>query len=105
MKITNETLATQLNHRSIRAFAKKPIAKEQLTAIYEAARHTSTSQFLQQFSILRITDEAKRKAISEIAKQDYVGGNGELLIFLADLNRNAKIQTALGPRYCSFTDG
>ena len=101
MEITNETLKTQLNHRSIRVFEKEPLAKEQLTAIYEAARHTSTSQFLQQFSILRITDEVKRKAISEIAKQDYVGGNGELLIFLADLNRNAKI---LGKRYRSSTD-
>lgn len=96
MEITNETLKTQLNHRSIRVFEKEPLAKEQLTAIYEAARHTSTSQFLQQFSILRITDEVKRKAISEIAKQDYVGGNGELLIFLADLNRNAKIRQHLG---------
>lgn len=47
MGITNETLKTQLNHRSIRAFEKEPLAKEQLTAIYEAARHTSTSQFLQ----------------------------------------------------------
>ena len=96
MEITNETLKTQLNHRSIRAFEKEPLAKEQLTVIYEAVRHTSTSQFLQQFSILRITDEVKRKAISEIAKQDYVGGNGELLIFLADLNRNAKIRQHLG---------
>ena len=37
MKITNETLATQLNHE-VFELLQKPIAKEQLTAIYEAAK-------------------------------------------------------------------
>lgn len=45
MEITNETLKTQLNHRSIRAFEKEPLAKEQLTAIYEAARHPRLANF------------------------------------------------------------
>ncbi|MCR1901863.1 NADPH-dependent oxidoreductase [Ligilactobacillus apodemi] len=96
MEKLNETLTTQLNHRTIRKFSPKPVTQNELALLFEAARHTSTSEFLQQFSILRITDPAKKEAIREISHQDYVGGNGELLIFLADLNRNYQIRKQLG---------
>lgn len=55
--IHNSTIDHQLNHRSIRAFKPQALSKEQLTTLYEAARHTSSSMFMQQFSILHITDE------------------------------------------------
>lgn len=52
--IHNSTIDHQLNHRSIRAFKPQALSKEQLTTLYEAARHTSSSMFMQQFSILHI---------------------------------------------------
>lgn len=88
MMIHNPTVNTQLNHRSIRAFKSQSLTPTQLTTLYEAARHTSTSMFMQQFSILHITDQKKRAAIRQLAKQSYVGANGDLLIFLVDLYRN-----------------
>lgn len=48
--IHNFTTDNQVNHRSIRQFKDRPLTAEQLTTLYEAARHTSSSMFLQQFS-------------------------------------------------------
>ena len=92
--IHNSTIDHQLNHRSIRAFKPQPLTKEQLTTLYEAARHTSTSMFMQQFSILHLTDEKKRAAVRQLGNQPYIGQNGDLLIFLVDLYRNQKIRQA-----------
>ena len=81
--IHNFTTYHQVNHRSIRQFKDQSLTAEQLTTLYEAARHTSSSMFLQQFSILHLTDPKKRAAVREISKQSYVGANGDLFIFIA----------------------
>lgn len=94
--IHNETLDHQFNHRSIRAFKPQTLTKEQLTTLYTAASHTSTSNFWQQFSIIHVTDPKKRAAIRAISKQPYVGANGDLFIFLIDMYRNHKIRQAAG---------
>lgn len=92
----NDTINVQLNHRSIRAFKDQTLTQEQLTTLYDVARHTSSSRFLQQFSILHLTDEKKRAAVREIADQPYVGANGDLFIFIADLYRNQQLRHDLG---------
>lgn len=94
--IHNSTIDYQLNHRSIRAFKPQNLSDDQLTTLYEAARHASTSMFMQQFSILHVTDPAKRAAIRRLGRQPYIGQNGDLLIFLVDLYRNQKIRQAAG---------
>lgn len=94
--IHNTTIDLQVNHRSIRQFKDQTLSKEQLATIYEAARHSSTSMFYQRFTILHLTDPKKRAAVREISKQPYVGANGDLLIFLADLYRNQQIRQQLG---------
>ncbi|WP_076460656.1 NADPH-dependent oxidoreductase [Limosilactobacillus caccae] len=94
--IHNSTTDKQVNHRSIRKFKAQSLSDEQLNTIYEAARHTSTSMFYQQMTILHITDPKKRAVIREISKQPYVGANGDLLIFLADLRRNQQIREQSG---------
>ena len=88
--IENETIKHQLNHRAIRAFKDQTLSEEQLTTLYEVARHTATSMFMQQFSILHITDEEKRKQIREITGQKYVGANGDLFIFISIYIENNK---------------
>ncbi len=76
--IHNSTIDYQLNHRSIRAFKPQNLSDDQLTTLYEAARHASTSMFMQQFSILHVTDPAKRAAIRRLGRQPYIGQNGDL---------------------------
>lgn len=88
----NNTIKTQLNHRSIRHFKNQPLDKETLNTLYEVANHTASSQFLQQFSIIHVTDKEKRTKLAEICNQPPVSENGELFIFLIDLHRNIKLR-------------
>lgn len=94
--IHNETIDHQVNHRTIRAFKEQPLNEEQLTTLYEAARHASTSMFMQQFSILHVTDPHLRTQVREISQQPYVGANGDLFIFIVDLYRNQQIREQEG---------
>ncbi len=94
--INNETIDHLLNHRSIRAFKDQNLSEEQLETLYLAARQTSTSMFMQQFSIMHLTDEHLRHQVQQIAKQPYVGDNGDLFIFIVDLYRNQQIRKQLG---------
>lgn len=88
------------NHRTIRSFKDQTLSPEQLETLYTAASHTSTSMFLQQFSILHVTDPAKRAAIRAISGQQYIGANGDLFVYIVDLHRNQQIRRQLG-----FDDG
>lgn len=94
--IHNSIIDRQLNHRSIRAFKDETLTAEELRTLYAVASHTSTSNFLQQFSILHVTDQKKREQIRKISQQNYVGGNGDLFIFIVDLFRNQEIRRQLG---------
>ncbi|MDO4903211.1 MAG: NADPH-dependent oxidoreductase [Limosilactobacillus sp.] len=92
----NDTITNQLHHRSIRAFKDQTLDKDQLETLYQVASHTSSSMFLQQFSIIHVTDENLREKIREICHQPYVGANGDLFIFVADLYRNQQIRAHEG---------
>lgn len=94
--IHNDTIDYQISHRTIRAFKDQTLTQEQLTTLYEAARHTSTSLFMQQFSIIHVTDPQIRQQIREISKQKYVGANGDLFVFIVDLYRNQQIRKQSG---------
>lgn len=87
----NQTIKTQLNHRSIRKFKDKPLDTETVSLLVDVARHTSTSNFMQSYSIMSITDENLKKEIAHICKQTYVAESGHLFIFLIDQHRNAQI--------------
>src|SRR5699024_6814579 len=62
----------------------------------QTARQTATSSFLQQSSVIHVTDFDKRKTIRDICQQDYVGANGDLFIFIVDLYRNQQIRQQSG---------
>ena len=86
--MTNETIASQLAHRTIRAYKDQPLTEEEVTTLMEVARHTATSSFLQSCTILHITDPKVREAIG--------GTKGDLFIFVADLYRNSRIRAEQG---------
>ena len=95
--MTNETIASQLAHRTIRAYKDQPLTEEEVTTLMEVARHTATSSFLQSCTILHITDPKVREAIGAASGQPYVGGTkGDLFIFVADLYRNSRIRAEQG---------
>lgn len=44
--MTNETIASQLAHRTIRAYKDHPLTEDDVTTLMDVARHTATSSFL-----------------------------------------------------------
>ena len=95
--MTNETIASQLAHRTIRAYKDQPLTEAEVTTLMDVARHTATSSFLQACTILHITDPQVRETIGTASGQPYVGGTkGDLFIFVADLYRNSRIRAEQG---------
>lgn len=88
---TNDMINVQLNHRTIREFLNKPIPNDVFDTLMEVARRTATSNGLQSYSIIRVTDETLKKEIASVCKQEYVARAPELLIFIVDLYRNDRI--------------
>ena len=90
----NETIQTQLNHRSIRAFKEQELTKEEVELLVDVARHTTTSKFMQAYSIISITDPPLKAAFAAISKQPYVENNGHLFLFVVDYHRNVQLTKA-----------
>ena len=90
----NETIKTQLNHRTIRAFEDKPLTKEEVDLLVEVAQRTASSMYLQAYSIISITDPTLKAAFSAISKQPYVEKNGHLFLFVVDYHRNVQLTKA-----------
>lgn len=92
----NKTIENQLSHRTIRKFKDTPISSDTLNTLFEVANRTASSTGMQSFSIIRVTDQEKRREIAKVCQQDYVKDAPELLIFIADAYRNAKISEEMG---------
>lgn len=85
----NMVIETLLNHRSVRKFTEQELSKEQVQTIVEAAQSASTSSFIQAYSIIGVSDKAKKKKLAELAgNQSYVENNGHVFVFCADLYRH-----------------
>lgn len=87
----NETIKTQLNHRTIRKFENRPVEKEVLDTLLEVVNRTASSTGMQNSSIIRVTDKDLREKIYEISTQKYLLDVPELWIFVVDTLRNDRI--------------
>ena len=96
VKQMNETIKTQLNHRTIRNFHQESVSQEIQEQILAVINRTATSNGLQTFSIIRVTDAEKRAALAKICKQAYVQTVPEFWLFVVDNYRNAQIAKAKG---------
>ena len=85
----NSVIDLLKDHRSIRQFTPEPISEEQLVAIIEAANWSATSNFVQAYSIIRVTHQETRQQIARLAgDQTWVEKSPLVLMFCADLNRS-----------------
>jgi FMN reductase (NADPH) len=88
----NQVIETLLNHRSVRNFQDRALSKEQIEQIVMGAQAASTSSFIQAYSIIGVTDQAKKDKLAEVVgNQPYVANNGHFFVFCADLHRHAII--------------
>ena len=92
----NETIKTQLNHRTIRAFKDQPLTKEEVDLLVEVAQRTASSMYMQAYSIISVTDPELKKELAAVSGQPYVANNGHLFVFVVDQRRNTEIAKALG---------
>lgn len=96
MTTSRPALETALAHRSIRKFTEEPIDEALLKTLIAAGQMASTSSFLQNVSVIRVRDAAKRAQIREICANAYQGKLGhhyvencaEFLVFCADARRH-----------------
>lgn len=95
--LSNDTIQTQLSHRTIRAFTAVPVTGEAIATLMEVVSQAPTSSFYQQRTVIRVVDPAIRQVVYEASGQPYVGGDrGELFVFVVDLYRNARIREEAG---------
>ncbi len=85
----NQVIDLLKNHRSVRKFKQEPISDEKVFSIIEAARTASTSNFVQAYSVIRVTNKKNRKQIAELAgSQIWVEKSPLFIVFCADLKRS-----------------
>jgi nitroreductase len=87
----NETIQLQLSHKSIRAFTDKKLSPEQVDTLIHVAQRTSTSSFMQAYSIVGVTDMEKKKALAEVGNQKYIADASHVFVMLVDQKRNSQI--------------
>lgn len=101
--LSRPVLETALNHRSIRRFTDEPIADDVLQSILQAGLASSTSSYMFNVSVIRVSDKEKRQALRAVCAAE--GGSGhayvehctEFLVFCMDSSRHhalaADVQT------------
>ncbi|MCF6800088.1 oxygen-insensitive NADPH nitroreductase [Priestia megaterium] len=99
----NNTVGLLCNHTSIRSYTNQPLTEEQRDVIFKAANQTSSFSLLQAVSIIRITDPALRKKVTQLSgHQPYIEEAAEFWIFCADFNRNHQIAPKVDLDYIEY---
>jgi FMN reductase (NADPH) len=84
------TVAQMFRHRSHRAFRPDPIADEQLERLVDAARHASTSSFIQAYAVVAVRDPARKAECARLcAGQPHIVEAPVFLAVCADLHKLA----------------
>jgi nitroreductase len=88
----NETLATILNHRSVRGFLPDTLPDGTLELLIAAAQSASTSSNLQVWSVVAVRDPERKARVADLAgNQQFIRDAPLMLVWLADLNRIEQI--------------
>lgn len=84
----NKTIDLLMAHSSCRSFEDRPVPDDVADTIIKCAQHAPTSSYLQAYTIIKVEDKEKRKALAEFAGgQEWVETAGLALLFCADLHR------------------
>lgn len=70
--VTNATIEALLGRRSIRKFKGEAIDDDIRATLETVAQHTASSQFLNDWSAIRITDPAIKAKLAEFGHQPYI---------------------------------
>lgn len=88
----NEHIALMLSHRSIRGYRPDALPQGTLGTLVAAAQSASTSSNLQTWSVIAVTDPAKKAALAKVASnQKHIEQCPLFLIWVADIARNQRL--------------
>jgi FMN reductase (NADPH) len=97
--MTNPVLDLINCHGSVRNYRADPVPTEMVETIIAAAQRTSSSSNLQTYSVIAVTDPAKRQRLSEICgNQAHVAQAPLFLTWCADVNRLDRVCEMRGYR-------
>lgn len=83
-----DVLQAMLTHRSVRAYSDRALPENTVETMVAAAQSASTSSNLQTWSVVAVEDEARKKALSELAgNQKHIIDAPLQMVWLADLSR------------------
>jgi nitroreductase len=81
-------LAALLSHRSVRGYAPEPVPEGDIALALAAAQSAATSSNLQTWSVVTVTDPARKSRLNALAgDQKQIDQAPLLMVWLADLSR------------------
>jgi nitroreductase len=90
----NDVLDTLLSHRSVRAFLPDALPDGTLDLLLAAAQSAASSSNLQAWSVVAVTDPARKSRLAKIAgSQKHIEQVPLFLVWLADIDRLGEIGT------------
>jgi nitroreductase len=93
----NDVIATLLSHRSVRGFLPDALPARTLETLVAAAQSASTSSNLQTWSVVAVTDQAKKVELAKLSNnQKHIEQCPLFLVWLADVSRNARLAVEEG---------
>jgi nitroreductase len=95
----NETVAGILGRRSIRKYRDEAVPDDLLRVLLACAQSAPAKSDLQQYSIVRLTDPAKKAKLAELAVTEWLATAPVLLVFCGDLRRAWRISELRGKTY------
>lgn len=86
-----------LAHRSVRAYRPDPLPEGTLETLVAAAQSAATSSNLQTWSVVAVTDPARKARLAAVANgQRHIEQCPLFLVWIADLSRTARLAEAEG---------
>jgi FMN reductase (NADPH) len=85
------TVAQMFRHRSHRAYRSEPVAVERIERMVDAARHASTSSFIQAYSVICVRDPVQKGHCARLcAGQPHIAQAPVFFAVCADLHKIAR---------------
>jgi len=84
------TVAQMFRHKSIRSYESQALPKEQIERLVDAARHASTSSFIQAYAVIAVTDPAIKADCARLCGgQSHISEAPVFFAICADLHKLA----------------
>ena len=84
----NDVMKLMREHSSVRSYTSEKISESLLAEIIACGQSAASSSFIQAYSVVRISDPAKRRIIAEAAGgQSWIIEAAEFMVLCADMQR------------------